>query len=72
MRFYKCDGCQEEKMGEAPIILKGGTSWKNKNPTNVWPWIIPLEMAIEVFGQEIVDRITEEPVLIKLDMSILP
>lgn len=36
--------------------------------TDVWPWILPLERAVEMFG-EMVDQIGEEPVMVKLALT---
>lgn len=36
----------------------------------VWPWIIPLARAVEMFGQEVVDQIGEEPVEVILNLSL--
>jgi len=38
--------------------------------TWVFPWVLPLERAIEMFGQEVVDEIGEEPVRIHLTMEL--
>jgi hypothetical protein len=35
----------------------------------VWPWIIPLARAVEMFG-EVVDQIGEEPVEVSLSLSV--
>jgi hypothetical protein len=40
--------------------------------TSIFPWILPIERAVEMFGQEVVDQIGEKPVPIKLNLSILP
>ena len=36
--------------------------------TQVYPWIFPLERAVEMFGQGVVDQIGEEPVEIRLKL----
>ena len=38
--------------------------------TDVWPWIIPLARAVEMFGQEVVDRVGEEPVEVTLTIAV--
>ena len=38
--------------------------------TWVSPWIIPLERAVEMFGQAQVDLITEEPVKVILRLMV--
>ena len=38
--------------------------------TDVWPWIIPLERAVEMFGEAVVEKIREEPVPITLTISV--
>lgn len=37
--------------------------------SGVWPWIIPLVRAVEMFGQGVVDQIGEEPVPVTLNLS---
>lgn len=37
---------------------------------DVFPWILPLAKAIEIFGQEVVDEIGEEPVEISLTLAL--
>lgn len=39
--------------------------------TFVFPWILPLERAVEMFGQDEVVKIGEKPVPIKLNLSII-
>jgi hypothetical protein len=44
----------------------------SKEPgTDVWPWIIPLARAVEMFTQEVVDQIPEAPewVPVRLEMK---
>ena len=36
--------------------------------TRVYPWILPLERAMEIFGREVVDQIGEEPIPINLEL----
>ena len=38
--------------------------------TFVFPWIIPLERAVEMFGQSVIDNINDNPVPIKLSMEV--
>ena len=38
--------------------------------TEVYPWILPLDRAVEMFGQEVVDQIGEEPVPVDLTISV--
>ena len=38
--------------------------------TQVYPWVIPLERAVEMFGQGVVDLIGEEPVAVNLHLMI--
>ena len=38
--------------------------------TQVYPWVLPLEKAVEMFGQERVDMIGEEPVAVELQILI--
>lgn len=37
--------------------------------TWVFPWVLPLERAVEMFGQGVVDQIGEEPVEVVLSLS---
>jgi len=37
--------------------------------TQVYPWVLPLEKAVKMFGQEVVDQIGEEPVPVTLNLS---
>lgn len=37
--------------------------------TGVYPWLIPQERAVEMFGQEVVAEIGEAPVPIYLEMK---
>ena len=41
-----------------------------KKGTDVWPWLLPLERAVEMFGQDRVDLIGEEPVAVELQILI--
>jgi len=36
--------------------------------TQVYPWILPLEKAVKMFGQEVVDQIGEDPIPISLEL----
>ena len=38
--------------------------------TDVFPWRLPLERAVEVFGQDRVDLIGEEPVAVEFQILI--
>ena len=38
--------------------------------TWVFPWVLPLERAVEMFGQEVVDQIGEEPVAVILRLMV--
>jgi hypothetical protein len=38
--------------------------------TFVFPWVLPLERAIEIFGQGTVDQIGEKPLLVHLHLMI--
>ncbi len=38
--------------------------------TDVWPWIIPLKRAVEMFGEEVVDQIRETPAPVSLSLSV--
>ena len=38
--------------------------------TQVYPWVIPIERAVEMFGQGVVDLIGEEPVAVNLHLMI--
>ena len=38
--------------------------------TQVYPWVLPLERAVEMFGQWVVDQIGEEPVEVNLHLMI--
>ena len=38
--------------------------------TWVFPWVLPLERAVEMFGQKVVDQIGEEPVEVNLHLMI--
>ena len=38
--------------------------------TQVYPWVLPLERAVEMFGQGAVDQIGEEPVPVTLSLSL--
>ena len=38
--------------------------------TQVYPWILPLERAVEMFGQSVIDNINDNPVPIKLSMEV--
>lgn len=37
--------------------------------TDVWPWILPIARAVEIFGK-VVEQIGEEPVMVKLKLEI--
>lgn len=37
--------------------------------TWVFPWVLPLERAVEIFGEEIVKQVTETPTIITLDLK---
>lgn len=38
--------------------------------TGVWPWLLPLARAVEMFGQDRVDLIGEDPVAVELQVLI--
>lgn len=38
--------------------------------TEVYPWVLPLARAVEMFGQDVVDQIQEEPVAVSLNLSL--
>ena len=38
--------------------------------TQVYPWILPLERAVEMFGQEVVGQVGEDPVEVALNLDI--
>lgn len=40
--------------------------------TWVFPWVLPLGDAERIFGEEVVERIGEEPVPVKISLDILP
>lgn len=40
--------------------------------TGIWPWVITLDRAIEIFGEETVKKIGEEPAPVTLTLSLLP
>ena len=50
---------------DPPVTISIGP---RERMTWVFPWIIPLELAVEMFGQGVVDQIGEEPVEIRLKL----
>lgn len=40
-----------------------------ENIFGIFPWVLLLERAIEIFGQEVVDKIGEEPVRVHLTLE---
>ena len=38
--------------------------------TQVYPWIFPLERAVEMFGRQVVDQIGERPVEVTLSLTL--
>lgn len=38
--------------------------------TWVYPWVLPLERSVEMFGQDVVDQIGEEPVPVTLSLTL--
>jgi hypothetical protein len=38
--------------------------------TGVFPWVLPQERAVEMFGQEAVDQIGEVPVVVELSLFL--
>ena len=59
--------CHNPPHGLSPIYITIAPVEEN---TWVFPWILPLERAVEMFGQGTVDQIGEEPVLVHLHLMI--
>lgn len=36
--------------------------------TQVYPWLLPLARAVEIFGRQVVEQIGEEPIPISLEL----
>lgn len=59
--------CHNPPHSTAPATI---TIAPQEKGTGVWPWILPLERAVEMFGQDRVDMIGEEPVAAELQILI--
>jgi len=58
-----------------PVHISIAPIWNGEpsrpQPKDVFPWVLPLYRAVEMFGQEVVDKIGGEPVPVELSLLIL-
>ena len=59
--------CHNPPHSIAPVTI---TIAPREKLTWVFPWVLPLERAVEIFGQSVIDKIGENPVSIKLSMEV--